>query len=330
MMDQLIADFPAQLQKALEIGASAQLSKAQSEIRNIVVTGLGGSGMGANIVQDLLKNRLEIPMLINKTYHLPAFVDQHTLLIASSYSGNTEETLMALHQAIKQKAQIVCISSGGKMKAIAEKHQLNFIALPAHQPSPRACLGYSFIQQLFILHYFGFLDTSFVAQIKKAIDLLQQQKESIQKETMAWAKQLANKIPIIYAPEGYAATAIRWRQQFNENGKMLAWHHVLPEMNHNELVGWRTKNAQFAPIFFETSDTFSRTAYRLRVSKEVISQYTPHTFSIPAKGDSHLERMLYLIHFGDWLSWYLAQERGFDASEVDVIDYLKGLLAKEK
>ncbi len=328
MMDQLISQFPAQLREALEIGINAKLNAPTQEIRNILVTGLGGSGMGANIVIDLLAKTLQLPMSVNKGYHLPAFVDDKTLLIASSFSGNTEETIMALKEAWKRNAKIVCITSGGKMADFAAECKLDIIQLPGDSPSPRACLGYSFVQQLFILHHLGFIEEGFISQIAGAAKLLEREDHDIRVNAKEWAEQLYNKIPIIYATDGYESVAIRWRQQFNENSKMLCWHHVIPEMNHNELVGWRTEDNQFAPIFFHTSDTFERNQYRININRDIINNYTECIFNITAKGNNKMEQMMYLVYFGDWLSWYMSEKRNMDALEVKVIDYLKGELAK--
>ncbi len=328
MMDQLIAQFPEQLLEAIRIGESANLTAAKKPIHNILVTGLGGSGMGADVVIDLLNDQLRIPMLVNKDYSLPAFANENTLLIASSYSGNTEETIMALEQGMKQGAQITCVTSGGKMEKIANENGFDLILLPKNQPSPRACLGYSFVQQLFILKHHGFINDVFVADLKAAAQLLVDEKEVIKAEAEALAKATYDKIPIIYAPDGYGSIAIRWRQQINENGKLLCWHHVIPEMNHNELVGWRTEDDRFAPIFFKADDTFDRTAIRVKINDEIVRKYTKSVYHVHAKGNTRLARMMYLTHIGDWVSYYMAQLRSMDAVEVQVIDFLKGELAK--
>ncbi len=327
MMDQLIAGFPAQLKEALQIGQQATFTKTSTPIHNILVTGLGGSGMGADIVIDLLKEELSVPMLVNKDYGMPAFVNEHTLLIASSFSGNTEETMMALEKAALRNAKISCITSGGKMADFAREKGYDLIILPKG-PSPRACLGYSFIQQLFILHAHGLISDAFVNQITQAADDLAANETSIKASAEHYAKQWYDKMPIIYAPDGYGSVAIRWRQQFNENSKMLCWHHIVPEMNHNELVGWRTEDANLATIFLHATDVFDRTKTRMKINKEIIQQYTPNVFDLEAEGQSKVARMLHLILLGDWISWYMAQARQMDALEVKVIDYLKGELAK--
>lgn len=326
-MDVLIQGFGQQLTEALEIGKKAKLTAHHADIQNVLVTGLGGSGMGANVVIDVLGGILQVPMMVNKDCHLPAFVNKHTLVIASSYSGNTEETVTALGEAIAKGAKVVCVSTGGKVGEIATANQLDFIALPAGRP-PRASLGYSFVQQFFILHFFGLTDNSFIADIEQTVQLLATEDEAIKQKAQDLAKILYNKLPILYAPEGYGAVAVRWRQQFNENAKMLCWHHVIPEMNHNELVGWRTADEQWAPIFMHATDIEPRSEYRMKINKEILSKYATTIVDVVAKGETRLQRQMYLNYLGDWTSWYMAQLRGFDATEVVVIDYLKDALSK--
>ena len=326
-MYDVIAAFPEQLREAVEIGKAATINKPLNPIRNILVTGLGGSGMGANVVIDLLSDTLRVPMAVNKDYHLPNYVNKNTLLIASSYSGNTEETVMALQQGIERGAKIVCVTSGGKMAKMAKDNGLDLIMLPAGRP-PRGCLGYSMVQQLFILHKLGFMGKNLLSDLEKAADMLDKETDALKTTAQKYAKQWHDKLPILYAPEGYGSVAIRWRQQINENGKMLCWHHVIPEMNHNELVGWRTESDQWLPIFFNAPDVFVRNQYRIEINKTILDKYSKNVFELKAKGRTHLQRLLYLMFLGDWVSWYLAEQRQVDAMEVKVIDYLKGELEK--
>jgi glucose/mannose-6-phosphate isomerase len=136
-------------------------------------------------------------------------------------------------------------------------------------------------------------------------------------------------MPFIYAINGMEAVAVRFRQQVNENGKQLCVHHIIPEMNHNELVGWRTKDENLAVIIFRNKEDFSRSQTRVELNKKIFKQYTPNIIEVWSKGSSYLERALYLIHVGDWISWHLSVLRNFDCTEVKVIDWLKGELAKK-
>jgi glucose/mannose-6-phosphate isomerase len=327
-MKQLIENFSAQLDTALEIGRKFKAIKTTTKFENVVVSGLGGSGIGADLVREYVASELKIPFLVLKDYVLPNFISDKTLFIASSYSGNTEETLSSVEIALKKKAKVVCITSGGKLAEIAKKKKLDLILIPGGMP-PRACLGYSFVQQLFVLKQFKLIKNTFEADLASSINLIKKESKSIQKSAVTVAKKLFDKMPIIYAVNGMESVAVRFRQQVNENGKQLCWHHIVPEMNHNELVGWRTKDDKLVVVIFRNEQDFSRSQTRIELNKKIFKQYTPNIVEIWSKGNSYLERALYLIHFGDWISWELSVLRNFDCTEVKVIDWLKGELAKK-
>ena len=328
-MDEMIEKFMDQLREAMDIGRKAQVTKPENPINKIYVAGLGGSGIGANFVASFVYELCPVPYLVGKGYNIPAYIDENTLFVASSYSGNTEETLESFGKAEKTGAKMMAISGGGKLIQQAKEKGYDFIQVPGDWASPRACLGYSVIQQLYMLYKHGFIDGSFEKDLEKAIERLDNETDQIREKAEKVAQILNNKIPIIYSEDRYEPVAIRFRQQVNENSKMLCWHHVIPEMNHNELVGWRNHNPDWAVVLFRSSDNHPRNAIRMDINKEIISEYSDSFIEIQAKGDSLIERSFYLVHFGDWISWYLSQLQGRDAVEVKVIDYLKGELAKQ-
>lgn len=326
-MKDLIESFSLQLSEAIEIGEKAKFTQPAAELRNVIITGLGGSGIGGSIAAQVIQNEIKIPVIVNKDYFIPEFTDEHTLVIVSSYSGNTEETLDAFKGAVAKKAKICCITSGGKILEEAKEKNLDHIIIPGGRP-PRSAMAYSFTQLFYALHGYNLISDSFKDQLKKSVLLLDQEAEHIRAEAFYIAEKLHKKIPVIYAAANYEGVAIRLRQQINENSKMLCWHNVLPEMNHNELVGWTMPNDKIAVVFFRNEDDYERTQFRMNLTKEIISKYTPHIFEIFSKGDSQLEKSFYLINTGDWISWYLSELRNIDATEVKVIDHLKNELAK--
>ncbi len=326
-MKQLVQNFPSQLQEAMIIGQNYRFLTAKRSFANVVLTGLGGSGIGGTIAQNYLYDKLKVPFYVNKDYHLPAFVGKDSLVIVSSYSGNTEETLNALKLASKAKATIICITSGGKISEIAKKKKLDCILLPSGMP-PRACLGYSMLQVLYTLQHFGLINVPFEKEIKASIKLLKNEQRSIQAKARALAKKIVGKTPIIYSSADYEGVAIRFRQQINENGKMLCWHHAIPEMNHNELVGWRDKDDNKIVIILRNDSDYERIQLRMDINKNIIKQYTKNIVEVISTGKTYWEKAFYLIHLTDWVSVYLAEYREHDAVEVKVIDYLKGELAK--
>jgi glucose/mannose-6-phosphate isomerase len=326
-MKQLLTDFPAQLHEALIIGQSYRFQSPGKDFSNVILTGLGGSGIGGSIVQNYAFDKMKVPFSVNKDYFLPAYVSKKSLVIVSSYSGNTEETIAAMQQAIKAKATIVCITSGGKIAELAKKKNIDCILLPAGMP-PRSCIGYSMVQVLFILAHFGFISGDFKRNIKASIKMLKADLSPIQKKARSIAQKLNGKLPIIYASSDYEGLAIRVRQQINENSKMLAWHGVVPEMNHNELVGWRDKDPKKAVLILRNEDDYDRVQTRININKKIIRKYTPNIIEIYSQGKSYWEKIFYFIHLTDWVSVYLADLRNVDATEVKVIDFLKGQLAK--
>jgi glucose/mannose-6-phosphate isomerase len=270
-MKALVQNFTNQLREAKAIADKAIISSSQN-IQNIVITGLGGSGIGGTIISELISDSCNVPIIINKDYFLPAFVNEKTLLIVSSYSGNTEETLSAMQQAISKKAQIVCITSGGKVLELAKQHQYDFIEIPGGNP-PRSCIGYSLVQLIKVLVAKGFADKKLFSDLDKAIALLDKENDSIKTESQKIAVKLLNKITVIYSLGTCEGAVVRFRQQINENSKMLCWHHVFPEMNHNELVGWTEKNDDLVVVTFHTSFDYDRTKKRYEVCKPIFEKY---------------------------------------------------------
>lgn len=326
-MDDLIQGFTAQLKRAIEIGEGAKIGKNKFPIRNVLISGLGGSGIGGTILSNVLRDDVAVPIIVNKEYQIPAFVNENSLVIISSYSGNTEETLSALMQAFKKSAQIVCITSGGLVQEYAETNDIDYVLIDGGAP-PRSAFGQSFVQLLYILFHLGLLEDGFKQYLQDSITLLDNEEEEIKKQAKEIAQKLNGKIPVIYSDAKFEGVSIRFRQQINENSKMLCWHHVVPEMNHNELVGWREKNEKIAVVFLRNNKDFERNQERMEFTKEVVSQYTNEVVEIYSKGDYDLVRSMYLIHLTDWVSYYLAEIKGVDAVEVDVISKLKNKLAE--
>jgi len=326
-MNDYINDFTNHLTDAISIANNTTLTPCNKEIRNVLICGLGGSGIGGTIVADIVSPKVNIPIAATKDYSIPDFVNEHTLVIANSYSGNTEETLFALEKCQAKGAEIAVITSGGKLKTIAEENNYTKIIIPGNQP-PRAMFGYAFTELFFMLNHYNLIDDSFKSDFEKAIALLDTEKSDIQKQAMDLAKKIYKQTPVIYVANGFEGVAVRFRQQINENSKMLCWHHVVPEMNHNELLGWRTNVDDLAVVYFRNKCDYERNQIRMDINKKVISKYTDNISEIWSKGDSVIENSLYHINLGDWVSWYLSEMNNVDAIEIDVIDFLKGELAK--
>ncbi|MBX2984078.1 MAG: bifunctional phosphoglucose/phosphomannose isomerase [Flavobacteriales bacterium] len=328
-MFDLIRDFPDHLKEALTIGRSAKLGTPNGPYTNVVVTGLGGSGIGGRIAAQAVAAEASCPIEVYSNYYLPAYVGKGSLVIACSYSGNTEETLAAMKQAMDKGARVVCITSGGTMLDIAKSKGLDHIVIPGGNP-PRTMLAYSLTQQFFVLKHFGIIKSDFESSVSRFAEQLKSNQEAIKAEGKELAEKLFGKRTVIYSEASTEAVSIRFRQQLNENSKELCWHHAIPEMNHNELVGWAGGDKSIAVVIFRHKDDHERSQMRMEINKEIFAKYTPSIFEIWSKGDDRLQRQLYLIHLGDWVSWYLAEKKGVDATEIGVINMLKGKLAEVK
>jgi glucose/mannose-6-phosphate isomerase len=326
-MNDYINDFTNHLKDAINIANNTTLTPCTKEIRNVLICGLGGSGIGGTIVNDIVSPKAKIPITATKDYSIPNFVNEHTLVIANSYSGNTEETLYALQKCQAKGAEIAVITSGGGLKTIAEEQNYNKLIIPSGQP-PRAMFGYAFTELFYLLNHYGIIDDSFKSDFQKAIQLLDTEKSDIQNRAKDLAKKMHKQTPVIYVANGFEGVAVRFRQQINENSKMLCWHHVVPEMNHNELLGWRTNVNDLAVVYFRNKSDYERNQIRMDINKKVISKYTENITEIWSKGNSLIENSLYHIHLGDWVSWYLSEMNNVDAIEIDVINFLKGELSK--
>jgi glucose/mannose-6-phosphate isomerase len=335
-MRDLIQSFPAQIEDAAQEVRTLSLTSA-TPIANVVVAGMGGSALGGDVIRATAASWLEIPFLVCRDYRLPRYVGPSTILFASSYSGNTEETLSAYEQARLAGAGIICITSGGKLASLARSHGHPVIPLPSGLP-PRAALGYS---------------TVFLLGALTALKLAPDMSESL-RETVAVLKRLvaayAPGVPlhknraklIAHTIQGrvvalYASNAImepaavRWRGQLEENAKNLAFHHLLPEMNHNEIVGWDMPSqllGQIAVVFLRDMEDHPQVRRRFDLTREIVARKASPVYEVWSEGESPLARIFSVICLGDFVSLYLACLNSVDPTPVAVIETLKQALGR--
>lgn len=326
-MEELIAAFPEHLETAIEIGNNTKFATTNTNLKNVLIIGLGGSGIGGTIVRELITDEVRIPVHSLKSYFLPKWVDNNTLVIACSYSGNTEETLNAFKQAKEIGAELACITSGGELLELAKADNINHIEIPANNP-PRSMVGFSITSLLFVFAKYELISLDFKQQIIHTAKALRSTQKLIQEKATKIAEFLFKKLPVMYAADHIEGVLIRWRQQINENAKMLCWHHVIPEMNHNELVGWREKDNDKAVVFIRNKSDYDRIQKRMEINKEEISKYTKNIYEVYSVGESAIEEALYLIHLGDYVSVILSEKNDKDPLEIKVIEHLKSQLSK--
>ena len=338
MLD-LLWNLDEQCRQAKRIGLDFDVSGIDPKgIKNIVFTGLGGSAIGADLIRSFTAQDIGIPVSVNRNYTLPNFVNGDTLVVVSSYSGNTEETLSAFRIAVERGARIMAISSNGELNKLAEDGDIPFIKIPKGYP-PRCALAFSFIPVLIAFSKMGFIG-KIEGQIDEVVDILGALKGELEPEgpvdknvCKEIASRLHGKFPIIYGANDYIDVVVtRWRGQLAENSKHLSSTHVLPEMNHNEIVGWdfpKDLMGSFVVIFLRDSADHKRIARRMDITRDILKGKGIETIEIFSKGKGILSRMMSLIFTGDMISFYLAILNGIDPTPVDRITYLKNELAKE-
>lgn len=325
-----IRSFPQHIEHAMQIGASQELRIRTGGIRAIVMTGLGGSAIGGDLLRCVLADELSVPFIVNRSYTLPAFVDQSTLVVVSSYSGNTEETIAAYREALRRKARVLAITSGGSIAALARRHRDPCIAIPGGF-HPRAALAYSFFPVLVVLSRLRLVRPKTRA-IRETIAVLSDMSarlsdaSSPDNRALALASAMRGTIPIIYSSAHLEAVNLRWRGQISENAKQLAYGNVLPEMNHNEIVGWKGLPEvlkTLSVVFLTDRETHPRVRSRESLTREVLQGRASSVSVVESVGRSRLARTFSLVHMGDWVSLYLAILNREDPSPVAVIDALK-------
>ncbi len=332
----LLRQFPAQVREAVALGRAAEIPVRKKQVDAIVLSGLGGSAIGGDLLRSYLADELRIPFIVNRHYTLPAWVGPRTLVIISSYSGNTEETIAVHREALRRRARILCITSGGGTLRLARRRKNPCILIPGGLP-PRAALAYSFFPLLLAVIQMGFAKQR-DRDLKETITVLDEKTPGYAvpdvsaNRALQLAELLRNRLGVFYSStERLDAVTTRWRGQMAENAKTLTFGNVLPEMNHNELVGWKTLQEQMREIqvfLLRDRDDHPRVQMRMDITKGILAGYTPRITEVWSEGSSLLTRIVSLVHLGDWVSFYLAVLHTVDPTPVAVIDYLKKELAK--
>ena len=337
-MAKLLMQFYQQFDTGVELARKVDLTAfAGYEIYNILLCGMGGSAIGGDLLRAYLFDELPIPMYINRDYDIPGFVDEHTLVIGSSYSGNTEESISSFMKAKDRGALLFAISTGGKLIGIANSLGVPYLKIPSGLP-PRAALGYSFIPLLGVFIRLGYARDHW-ADIKSTARLLKNRAEKFSPSVpdnpaKKLATRIFGKLPLIYSSTRYFdVVGTRFRGQINENAKMLAYSSLLPEMNHNELVGWKHLfefGKQLVPVFLTDKDDNPRVRYRMELTSDIMRRLGVEPIFLESQGESLLERIFSLIQLGDFASYYLAILAREDPRPVKIIDYLKTRLKEFK
>ena len=329
-----IVSMPTQIINAWNHGLALPVPDANN-VSNIVILGMGGSAIGGSLLQTLIEPECKVPISSNRDYEIPHFVGPDSLVIALSYSGNTEETLTAVESAQQQGAQVVSISTGGEISTLTQAHNgLSWIY--DYKSQPRAALGYSLVLPLVLLHRLG-LARNFSADIAETQTVLNDQNNMLgAKSSLATnpakrlAGQMLERIILVFAADPLSPVARRWRGQIAENSKAWAQYEELPEMNHNSVVGLERPESfidKSFVLFMNSPAAHPRNQLRADLTRQLFLESGHNTDTITAQGKSRMAQMLSMVHYGDYVSFYLAIAYGIDPTPVNNIAWLKENLA---
>jgi len=333
-----LQQFPEQCQRAWHNATDFGYPKDYLKVDKVVVAGMGGSAIGGDFIRRLAMLENTLPVWVHRDYGLPPYVDRNTLLIFSSYSGNTEETLSCFSESLRTQARKIVLTTGGKLKTLAEKERIPVLTIDYEAP-PRAAFSHSFVTLLGIFHSLRFLQDK-SADMKESLAVMKRIEDSVSERTPLDAnpaKQLAadlyGRLAVIYGAGLLSDVALRWKTQVNENSKAWAFHEVFPELNHNAVVGYPFPDEQrhkVMVVLLHSASLHPRISTRYHVTGEILTKAGVKHKRIEATGRSPLAQMIGLVLLGDYVSFYLAMLNRTDPMPVPVIDTLKSRLAQSE
>jgi len=321
-------------EKAVEL--TRALSIKSSNPKSIIISGMGGSAIGGELLKDWARNSIAVPIEICREYSLPQYANSDSLVIAISYSGETEETLSVFLQAIRRGCKLISISSGGTLQKVSEKLGITHLTIPSGM-APRAALPYLFMPLLIICEKSGLI-ASPASEISDAVKTLERISRANapnislkSNPSKILAANVVETIPTIYGFGFYRSVAQRMKAQFNENSKSPAKWETFPELDHNEVVGWDHADSlakYFSAIFIRDESEFDPIRLRIETTKQLMKKRGINMFEVRSSGKTPLAKMVSAICQGDFTSVYLAVLRGIDPTPVETINILKKELEK--
>jgi len=336
MLD-IVKMLPEQMEHSANLSQSLDMSGIDANsLTGIIISGMGGSAIGGDIIRNLAFETCPCPIFNFRDYKLPKFSNKNTLVISTSYSGNTEETISTFKDSLSRGCKNLAITSGGKLEELCKENNVPYVKLPSGIP-PRTAIGYLLTPMIVIFNRLGFLSEN--DNIEKTVQHLRDFRPNLLPETDTKtnpAKQIAVKIhtsiPAIYSTAKYSSIARRWRNQLNENAKMLAISGVFPEMNHNDIVAWEKDRRVhlFSAIIFREEGEPAEIRERIELTKELVMGNAKKMIEVWAEGNSMLERMMHAFYLGDFVSIYAAILNGYDPTPVPAIERLKKELQERR
>lgn len=317
-----------------QAGFAAEINQPDHDnrrIENVVVAGMGGSALAALMARAWLAPELDVPFEVDRSYDLPGYVGPSTLVIASSYSGNTEETLSSLNEAQSKGAEVAVIASGGKLIEAAEAENMTFVQLPSGL-QPRMGVIYNLRALLALFAHFGVTKRDHLGEVASLADWLKAETANWTADVTVdknYAKQLAllavGKTPIFYGGSIMAPLAYKWKISWNENAKNVAFWNEYPEFNHNEFIGWTSHPIEKPFAIFDLVSPFEHPQIlkRFAVSDKLLSGRRPKANVVDLRGETVIAQMLWGSILSDFASIYVAILNGVDPTPVALIEKLK-------
>ena len=334
-MFDLTAALPEQVAAAVDLAAGVDDLPDHDDIENVVVLGMGGSGIAGDVVREVAGPFMPVPVVVHKGYGTPNFIDEHSLVFAVSFSGNTEETIDAATNAAMQGGRVIALSSGGELESLAGEWGAPHIRLPGDIPMPRAGIGAVSVPPLVVLEQVGLFPGA-RSWISAAVDQLAKRRDQLVADTnpaLELAERLDRQIPLVYGGGGLGlAAATRWKCQINENAKAPAFFNVHPELCHNEICGWG-QHGDVTRQILQVVDLrheyeHPQLARRFELVDDVLGEVVGGVHQVVAEGDGPLAQLFDLVLFGDFVSLHLAYLAGVDPGPIPILDDLKRRMAE--
>lgn len=319
-----ILNFPQQLKAPLDF--FNQLNFSRRPFNKIILCGMGGSALAGDLfnyfkMQGSAPFCLNQPLLLHRSYGLPAGCDQNTLIICASHSGNTEETISSFDTALQNNLAVAGLVSDGRLAEIFQERKIPWVKIPDGKIPPRYSLGYQLTALVQIFVAYGLLPQNTQTALSLAAKTIKP--NSLEKEANIFCQKLINKIPVIYSSRENLALARIWKIKFNENTKIPAFFNFFPELNHNEMNGWEKTLGPFIFLLLRDKNDQPRLKKRMELTGQILKELGWPVEFIEIKDGDALEKLLWVLAYGDWLSYYLALFYGVDPTPVGLVEELK-------
>jgi glucose/mannose-6-phosphate isomerase len=332
-----ILELPGQAREAWALAQRAKLPSSHDGAANVVICGMGGSAIGGDLTRSLVEDEARVPIVVARSYGLPAFVGPESLVIISSFSGATEETLSCCERALEVNARVVAVTTGGPLATRAQQAGFPLVQFRYSPGQPREAIAYSTLLMLGVLTKLGYIADR-TTEVEATADLLQEMGQELgpgapadQNPAKRLAQRLFGRLVVIYGGGFMAEVARRWKGQFNENAKNWAFFEHLPELNHNAVLGYQfpmNLSERIMVVMLSSSLNHPRVTLRESITAELLGQWGVRTERVEARGTRPLEQLLSATYFGDFVSYYLALINDIDPSDIDVINHLKQRLTR--